>query len=125
MLRVEQKPCHVQAFSVERFSSPNADLAPGFEAHGPFTIPAYFLLDAGSPNALAFFSAIDFKEIYHAVLGMLLSWLHFEFPKQYPLSAARYHQAQTIPLLRERLAQGQHNDETYVIMLCAMQTDVR
>lgn len=83
------------------------------------------MLDAGSPYATNFFSILDFKDIYHAVLGMLLSWLHGEFPKQYPLSAARFHQAKAIPILRQRLIQGMHNDETYAIMLCAMQTDVR
>jgi hypothetical protein len=83
------------------------------------------MLDAGSPHAVSFFSVINFKEIYHAAMGMLLSWLHGEFPKVYTLSAARFHQAQAIPILRQRLAQGMHNDETYVIMLCAMQTDVR
>ncbi|KAK5046139.1 hypothetical protein LTR84_008596 [Exophiala bonariae] len=94
-----------------------------FEAEGSFTTQAYMFLDAGNPKAQCFFSTLDFKEVHHAVLGMLLSWLHFEFPRQYPLSVARWHQGQSIAELRRRLGRNQYDDETYVIMFCAMQAD--
>ncbi len=82
------------------------------------------MLDAGSPATAAFFPTIDLKEVYHAVVGMLLSWLATQFPTQYTLSSARFHQVQAISKLRQRLSQGQHNEETYLGVLCAMQTAV-
>ena len=83
------------------------------------------MLDAGNPHALGFFPAVDLREVYHAVMSALLGWLYFQYPSQHPLSAAIFHQGQAIPLLRQRFSQGLHNDETYLILLCLLQTDAR
>jgi len=82
------------------------------------------MLDAGNPYAVAFFSTLDFKAVYHSVMSVFLSWLSTQYPSMYPISAALYHHGQAIPLLRRRLTQGLHNDETYISILCAMQTEV-
>jgi hypothetical protein len=86
--------------------------------------PAQMMLDAGNPSAMAFFPSVDLRDVYHAVMGMLLSWLASQFPSQYPLDAALYHQAQSIPLIRERLSGRMLNEATFLSILCAMQTDV-
>lgn len=83
------------------------------------------MLDAGNPYAGAFFPTIDLKVIYHAVMGVFLSWLSTQYPSKYPISAALYHQGKAIPILRRLLSEGVYNDETYVSILCAMQTEVR
>lgn len=82
------------------------------------------MLDAGNPSAMAFFPSVDLKDVYHAIMGMLLSWLASQFPSQYPLDVALYHQAQSIPLIRERLSSSILNEATFLSILCAMQTDV-
>jgi len=83
------------------------------------------MLDAGNPYAVAFFSTVDFKVIYHSVMAVFLSWLSTQYPSRYPISAALYHQGQAIPTVRRRLTQRLYNDETYISILCAMQAEVR
>jgi hypothetical protein len=90
-----------------------------------FFFPAQIMLDAGSPCATNFFLIVDLKAIYHSIMGMFLSWLSTQYPTQYPLSAALFHHSQALPLLRSRLAQGLHDNETYLAILCSMQTEVR
>src|SRR6202012_877065 len=97
---------------------------PVFEANPFFFLPAQIMLDAGNPYAVAFFSTVDFQAIYHAVMGVFLSWLSTQYPSLYPISAALHHQGQAIPILRRRLTRGLYNDETYISILCAMQTEV-
>lgn len=82
------------------------------------------MLDAGSSSAADFFPILDLKVIYHGIMGMFLCWLSTQYPTQYPLSAALFHQSQALPALRNRLSQGIHDNETYFNILCAMQTDV-
>ena len=82
------------------------------------------MLDAGSPYTNDFFPTINVDEVYHAVVGMLLTWLVTQFPTQYPMSAALFHQAEAISTLRERLSRGIYDEVTYLSVLCAMQTAV-
>lgn len=90
-----------------------------------FFLPAQIMLDVGTPYADEFFPILDFKEVYHSVMGMFLCWLSTQYPTQYPISCGLIHQARAIPILRDRLSRGIHDNETYFGILCAMQTDVR
>jgi hypothetical protein len=58
-------------------------------------------------------------------MGLVLTWLSIAYPSQYPLSAGLFYHAKAIPHLRQRLSQGLHDDETYLSILCVMQTEVR
>lgn len=82
------------------------------------------MLNAGSSSTAAFFQTINLDEVYHAVMGMLLSWLVSQYPTQYPASAALFHQTEAISIIRQRLSQGLHDEVTYLSILCAMQTSV-
>jgi|SRR5271163_2144377 len=94
-------------------------------AHPSIWPPAQIILDSGNPCAMTFFPTVDLKEVFHAVMAVLMSWISVQWPCQVPLSVALFYQSQAITLLRQRLAQGLHNDETYLCILCAMKTDVR
>src|ERR1700761_6655765 len=96
-----------------------------FEANPTLYFPAQILLDAGNPHALEFFRTLDLRRVYYAVSSVLLGWLHLQYPSTNPLSAALFHQTRAISLIRQRLSDAQHDDETYLILLCVLQTDVR
>ncbi|KAJ9611492.1 hypothetical protein H2200_004676 [Cladophialophora chaetospira] len=91
------------------------------QANPFFFYPAQIMLDAGSPYTVSFFPTIAMDDVYHAVVGMLLSWLATQFPTQYPMSTALYHQAQALAAIRQRLNQGIYDEVTYLSVLCAMQ----
>ena len=82
------------------------------------------MLEAGTPAAIASFKTIELNNVYHAVMGVCLTWLATQFPTQYSLSAARHHQEQAIPILRQRLSERAYDEETHLSILCAMQTAV-
>jgi hypothetical protein len=80
-------------------------------------------LDKGIPTSNP--PITNANEIYHAVMGMLLSWLSTRYPTKYPLSAALHYHGLNISRLRYRLSQRKFNEETFVNVLCAVQTEVR
>jgi hypothetical protein len=83
------------------------------------------MLDGGSVAAAKFFITISLKEVYYPVMGLILTWISTVFPSQYPLSAGLFYHAKAIPQLRQRLCQGLHDNDTYISILCVMQTEVR
>ena len=95
-----------------------------FEMNPTFFYPAQMMLDAGSPAAVRYFPTVDFSEIYHAAMGMMLCWLATQFPSVYPIGAGLHHQAQSLPIIRQRLKTRIFDSVTFLNILCAMQTDV-
>lgn len=95
-----------------------------FEGNPDFFLAGQVMLDAGSPSATGFFPTIDFTDIYYSAMGMFLTWMSSRWPSSYPLSAALYHQGRGLPILRRRLAQGLYDNETCMMVLCTMQSEV-
>jgi hypothetical protein len=83
------------------------------------------MFDGDSTCAAEFFINITLKHVYHAIMGLVLTWLSTVYPSQYPQSADLFHHGKAIPYLRQRLSRGLYDDETYVSALCVMQTEVR
>ena len=95
-----------------------------FEMNPSFFFPAQMMLDAGSPAAARYFPTVEFSLIYHAAMGMMLCWLATQFPSVYPIGAALHHQAQSLPIIRQRLSKRIFDSGTFLNILCAMQTSV-
>ncbi|KAK5056614.1 hypothetical protein LTR84_012146 [Exophiala bonariae] len=94
-----------------------------FQGNPFFFFPGQVMLDAGSVSAAAFFSTISFGEVEHAVMGMFYSWLATQFPTQFQISAALHHRGKAISVVRHRLSQDLYDNETYLNILCTMQTE--
>jgi hypothetical protein len=83
------------------------------------------MLDSASASAALFFITVDLKEVYYSLMALILTWLSTAYPSQYPLSAGLFYHGKAIPHLRQRLSKRFHDNETYISILCVMQTEVR